>query len=200
MKKERKFLQLITLAGVVTILLLPCFGCVRSQDWDKKNDEVESLYNQKNYEAAEKAATVALEIAEKNYGPQHINVAKSLNNLAMIYRAQGEIDRAVEYYNNALELKRKILDADNPSIANTLNNLGVLYAASDDYLKAESMFKDALRIWTKKPDENVDSMIFALDNLVRLYKRMGDQEEAAKYKKLLDKLTPSIPLQNPSGY
>jgi len=52
------------------------------------NTEVLELYNAGQYDRAVNVATKALHTAETTHGPEHPDVAVSLNNLALVYHAQ----------------------------------------------------------------------------------------------------------------
>ena len=58
----------------------------------------------------------ALAIAEKALGPEHPNVATSLNNLAELYRAQGQYAEAEPFYKRALAIWEKALGPEHPSV------------------------------------------------------------------------------------
>jgi hypothetical protein len=49
-----------------------------------------TLYRAGRHDRAVVVARKALEVAEQNLGPDHPDVATSLNNLAVLYRARGE--------------------------------------------------------------------------------------------------------------
>ncbi len=74
------------------VLLLACLGsfatCTRKgagAEWQALNKECLDLYQKGNYERAVEVGKQALQIAEKNVGPDHPDVATSLNNLAVLY-------------------------------------------------------------------------------------------------------------------
>ena len=56
-------------------------------EWDVLNDEVKELYSTGKYDRGVVVAKKALDVAQKNAGPDHPDVAQSLNNLAWLYRA-----------------------------------------------------------------------------------------------------------------
>ncbi len=62
-------------------------------EWDILNQEAQTLYQEGNYDRAVVVAKKSLEVAEKNAGPDHADVAFSLEKLAGLYRA---IDRKKE--------------------------------------------------------------------------------------------------------
>ena len=56
-------------------------------EWDALNREVMELYRAGEYDRAVAVAQKALHTAERNVGPDHPDVATSLENLAALYRA-----------------------------------------------------------------------------------------------------------------
>jgi tetratricopeptide (TPR) repeat protein len=68
-------------------------------------------------------------VAEKSFGPEHPNIATSLNNLAELYRAQGQYEEAEPLYRRALAISEKALEPDHPDVATILNNLALLHQA-----------------------------------------------------------------------
>lgn len=56
-------------------------------------------------------------------GKYHPDVAKQLNNLALLCQNQGKYEEVVYYYSRALEIYESKLGADDPNVAKTKNNL-----------------------------------------------------------------------------
>ena len=75
---------------------------------------------------------------EKTLGAQHPGTALSLNNLAELYRVQGDYAAAEPLYKRALAIREKTLGAQHPSTATSLNNLALLYDSQGDYATAET--------------------------------------------------------------
>jgi len=96
-------------------------------EWERLNDEVESLNEQGLYDRAEVVAKKALAVAEKAVGPDHCSVVISLGKLAALYRAQGQYTQAEPLHTRALAIVEKILGPDNSFVAISLNNLAGLY-------------------------------------------------------------------------
>jgi tetratricopeptide (TPR) repeat protein len=65
----------------------------------------------------------ALEIKKKNYGEDHIEYAKTLQNLCISLKSLGEYENAKEGYLKALEIDKKHYGEDNVEYAITLQNL-----------------------------------------------------------------------------
>jgi tetratricopeptide (TPR) repeat protein len=75
----------------------------------------------------------ALRILETALGPDHPDVATSLNNLAALYRVQGNYGAAEPLYQRALRIWETALGPDHPNVATSLNNLAALYDAQGMY-------------------------------------------------------------------
>ncbi len=66
-------------------------------------------------------------IREAQLGADHPDTATSLNNLAGLYDAMGQYEKALPLYERALAISEAQLGADHPSTATSLNNLAGLY-------------------------------------------------------------------------
>ena len=104
------------------------------------------LYRTCKYDGAVVVAKKALEVAEKNVGPNHPAVATSLNNLAELYRAQGQYAQAEPLYQRALAIVEKALGPDHPEVAENLDNLTALYRATKRDEESETLEQRAARI------------------------------------------------------
>ena len=84
---------------------------------------------QGQYAAAEPLYKRSLETREKYLGPDHPDVATSLNNLASCYQSQGQYTAAEPLCKRSLAINEKALGPDHPDVATSLNNLAgfVLY-------------------------------------------------------------------------
>ena len=118
-------------------------------EWEILNQEVLELYRTGKYDRAVVVATKALEVAEQNVGPDHSDVAASLNNLAELYRTQGEYAKAETLFNRSLAIWEKALRPDHPDVAQSLNNLALLYESQGEYAKAEPLFNRSLAMREK---------------------------------------------------
>ena len=69
-------------------------------------------------------------------GREHPDVATSLNNLALLYRAQGRFAEAEPLNKRALAIHEKVLGGEHQDVASGLYFLALLYvrtAATDSY-------------------------------------------------------------------
>jgi tetratricopeptide (TPR) repeat protein len=104
------------------------------------------LSERARYRETEPLYQRALAIREQALGPAHPDVATSLNNLAEIYRVQGEYTKAESLHQRALTIREQVLEPDHPDVATSLNNLAGLYHGQGQYAQAEPLYKQALTI------------------------------------------------------
>jgi tetratricopeptide (TPR) repeat protein len=76
---------------------------------------------------------------KKTLGPDHPNVAASLNNLASLYYAQGAYAKAEPLCRRSLALREKALGPDHPDVALSLENYAALLRKLDRTAEAETM-------------------------------------------------------------
>ncbi len=72
----------------------PVFGQGSGSEWDTLMQEVVEFHRTGKYDRGVVIARKALQVAEKNDGPEHPNVVRSLNFLAMLYGKQGQYAQA----------------------------------------------------------------------------------------------------------
>ena len=130
------------------------------------------------YTQAEPLYARALAIYEKTLGPEHPDLATSLNNLAMLSYAQGAYAKAEPLHARALAIREKALGPEHPELAMSLNNLAMLYYPQRAYAKAAPLFARALAIWEKALGPNHLHVAMSLNNLAMLYDAQGAYAKA----------------------
>lgn len=100
--------------------------------------------------------------------------ASLLNNIAGIYRATGELDKALECYQMSLNLQPN--DIEKSTI---YNNMALIYEQKGDYQKSIECFYKAIEIDEIHKDYTHAAM-YKL-NLAETYRRAKDLEKAEKY-------------------
>src|SRR5260370_1130741 len=75
------------------------------------------LDDRARYREAEPLLKRALAIREQQLGPQHPDTASSLNNLALLYRAQGKYEQAEPLLKRALAICEQQLGSEHPNTA-----------------------------------------------------------------------------------
>ena len=109
------------------------------------NNLAELYRAQGRYADAEPLYKRSLAICEKALGPDHPDVATSLNNLAVLYKLKVAMPMPNRCTSDRWRLG-KSLGPDHPDVAVSLNNLAVLYASQGRYADAEPLYKRSLAI------------------------------------------------------
>ena len=94
---------------------------------------------QGNYAEAEPFYRRSLAIREKVLGPEHPDVAQSLNNLALLYHDQGHYVLAAPLYRRSLTIWEKALGPEHPNVAQSLENYAALLRNTGRPKKAAEM-------------------------------------------------------------
>jgi tetratricopeptide (TPR) repeat protein len=104
------------------------------------------LYNDLRNAAAEPLLKRSLTLREKALGPDHLDVAASLEGLAALHARQGRSTSAEPLYQWAVVILEKALGADHPEVARCLTKLVGVYNARGEFAKAEPFCRRALAI------------------------------------------------------
>ena len=112
------------------------------------------LGKRNKFKEAEVLCKRALDIREKCLGAFHPDVAKQLNNLALLCQNQGKYDDVESYYKRAIEIYQKTLGIDDPNVSKTKNNLASAYLKQQKYKEAEQIYKDVLTRAQEKEASN----------------------------------------------
>ena len=81
-------------------------------------------------------------------------MAKSLNNLGVLYRAQGKYAEAEPLFKQALAIKKKVLGSEHPGVATSLENYAALLRKTGRSAEAAKIEARAKAIRAKHAEEN----------------------------------------------
>jgi tetratricopeptide (TPR) repeat protein len=127
----------------------------------------------------------ALAIYEDIYKIQYrlndlTGLSATTNNLANIYKKQGDTEKAIEYHLKSLAIKER--NNDKLGVGISYNNLGSIYKDQGDLASAVNCFSKALKLFESQKDNR--QVANALNNLGRIYQNQGDLNKAFEnYKK-----------------
>jgi len=130
------------------------------------------------YTQAEVLLSQACGVREHAMGPEHPDVAHSLDDLASLYWCQGKYSEAESLYRRALMIKEQQLGPQHLDTAETLNNLAVLSFHQGWYSEAESLYRRALTIKEQQLGMEHSKTADTLNNLAVLYRNQGRYSEA----------------------
>jgi CHAT domain-containing protein len=165
--------------GVFLALLLMIPAAAQEADQLKRagelNSEVLRHLNEGHYREGIPKGREALAIREQALGPDHPDVATSLNNLARLLQENGEYTEARPLYERSLKIRERVSGPNHPEVATSLNSLGYLLYLAGDYATARPVLERALKIrdQTFRPDHPVIAVTLTNLGLV-LHHGVGD--------------------------
>ena len=115
-----------------------------------------------------------LAIREAILSPDHLDTARSLNNLGALLKTMGELADARIYMERALAIREAVLGPDHPDTAITIDNLGTLLFSVGDLAAARPHFERALAIREAELGEDHPDTARSLNNLAFLLDSLGD--------------------------
>lgn len=128
-----------------------------------------------DFQRANELFLSSLKIAEE-YGHQGTE-AYALLGIGLVFQAQGDLDQALEYMNQALEIYGQIKDFKELSRAN--NNIAIIYLMRGEYDTSLSYFRKSAEATEASGDK--EALIGGLMNLGGLLGQLGKTDEALTY-------------------
>ncbi|MBD3236830.1 MAG: tetratricopeptide repeat protein, partial [Candidatus Eisenbacteria bacterium] len=126
-----------------------------------------------NLERAESQFRAALETRRQLFGEMHLDVAASMNDLAIYLRKTGDLAAAEPHYRRALEIREALLEPDDPMLAESTHNLGAFLHASGKLAEAESYMARAQTIFRKAYGAEHPIVILSLLSLAQVRQERG---------------------------
>jgi tetratricopeptide (TPR) repeat protein len=126
------------------------------------------------YAAARPLLARTLAIHEKTFGPEHSSTAGSLNNLAALLHAGGDLAGARPLFERAVAIFGNTLGPEHPSTVPSLNNLALLLQDQNDLIGGRALFERALAIREQALGAEHLDTAQSLNNLAGLLRAQGD--------------------------
>jgi len=167
---------LVLAALCLWLVARPC-GAAEGPDLPERaarlKGEVDQLFRQGRYAEAVPRAREALAILEQALGPDHVDVATGLIDLAVLQKTLGEFDQAEPLLRRALAIAEKRFGPEDPTVARSLSNLGDLYWRQGRPDQAEPLFRRALAIREKALGPEHAAVVPDLNGLAEIYVAQG---------------------------
>lgn len=178
--KHKAWNRLFIAATLVVIVISSSLGAQEGsiQEANQLNAQAAELAGQGRYREAIPLAEHVVEILEKALGPEHMDTAAALSDLAWLYKASGEYAKAEPLFKRALAIYEEVPGPEDPYTATALNNLAALYQVTGDYAKAEPLYQRALAIDEKVLGPEHPDTAASLTRLAGLYKVFGEYAKA----------------------
>ena len=116
----------------------------------------------------------ALALREKLYGPDHLMVALSLNNLAGVPLTLGKLEEARKLHERALAIRERVLGPISADVAVSLNAIASIDESEDKLDEAERGFRRAIKIWETVLGPDHPDVAVAHNNLGNLLRTKED--------------------------
>jgi len=154
-------------------------GCVERESWEAARSLVWAVEDYLDMQGHWTERVTALEMgvkAAQGLGHRRDEGA-FLGNLGLAYSDLGQVERAIEYFQQALAIAREIGDRRNEG--NHLGNLGLAYRALGQVERAIEYHEAALAIAREIGDRRMEGN--AVGNLGNAYRALGQVERAIEY-------------------
>lgn len=154
-------------------------GAAQDASWEISMQAATKAYREDDLAEAERQLSAALEQAQA-FGPQDPRLASTLNNLGVLYYAQGKYREAEPIHKRALAIREKVLGRENADVAQSLNNLASVYGALGRLAEAEALYARCLAIREQALGKNHPEVAKTLENYAEVLRIRGRRAEAAK--------------------
>jgi CHAT domain-containing protein/Tfp pilus assembly protein PilF len=122
-------------------------------DKDRSLEEARKLTRESNRvlgegkpNEARPLAERALAIREEALGPDHVEVASTVNTLANIHYQLDDYNGAEVLFERALAIREKTLSPDHPDLADSMAGLAIVYYVEGKYSRVKPLYDRALEI------------------------------------------------------
>ncbi|MEO6304926.1 MAG: tetratricopeptide repeat protein [Bacteroidia bacterium] len=145
------------------------------------DDAAWAPYNQELYNLSEKLVNSDNALIILKAKNAH---AYSLDNLGYLYNKDGNVQKALEYFNKCLKLRIELNDKNGQG--ESLNNIGFVYNNLGDIDKGLNYLEQSLKL--QEQINNKTGIALALNNLAFIYSGQNDKTRALEYYKRSMKL------------
>lgn len=91
-----------------------------------------------------------IRLVSERHGDDHLDVARGLNALGVLYCETRRHESAIGLFDRALSISREHLPPDDPGLAAVLNNMACAHHALGHHRQAESCYREALMIYEQR--------------------------------------------------
>lgn len=130
------------------------------------------------YDESLQLSSRALEIAEKELGPDHIFVARILNDFGLAQRDKGNYQAALPLLQRAYSINQKSLKAENPQTLESYKSIADYYQKTREYAKSEKIYREILEVYERTFGKDHKILAPALTNFGLLMIDLNDLTQA----------------------
>jgi TonB family protein len=141
--------------------------------------KVVELFNQSRFEEALPLAKRALELREKNLGPDHELVQAAILNVAEICKVTKRYAEARKFFERLLTTYERKFGNDDAGVAAMLDKVAVVAFLQGDFDQSEKNYQRALSVRESVFGKNSQEVAASLFSLAEFYRFTGKFERAA---------------------
>jgi eukaryotic-like serine/threonine-protein kinase len=120
----------------------------------------------------------ALALGRRSLGPDHVSIARSLNQLGVLNRERGDLPRAQALLEESLAMRRRLLGSDDKDVAATLVELAGVFRDRGLDAQAEPLIRESLAIRRKLFGDVHRDTAASVNELALLLWSRGDLDAA----------------------
>ncbi|XP_071791220.1 nephrocystin-3-like [Asterias amurensis] len=120
----------------------------------------------------------SLQLQELATGPDSLELAKTLNELGVLYYLQSDTSNAELNLQRSLSIRESFLGEQHLDVAQSLNNLAALYNDNKELSKAGVLYERVLFIRKALLPAHHPTVVSSIRNLGMLYRKQGKYAEA----------------------
>ncbi|MFZ0848824.1 MAG: CHAT domain-containing tetratricopeptide repeat protein [Hyphomicrobiaceae bacterium] len=168
------------LVGLIAALAIGSGGKVSAQQQDiaTLTRQIEQMVTEGRVTEALPIARRAIDLMERERGPNDLELANAMNALALLHMQLGQYADAEPLYKRALSIREKVLGNEHTAVGATLHSLAALYVYQGHYMDAEALYQRALGIKEKALGPDHSQVATTLHNLAVLLAMQGRYGEA----------------------
>jgi tetratricopeptide (TPR) repeat protein len=163
---------------------LNCLGVLHYHANSSENDDSES--NDSKIRAISNSSTdkamelfqQALALRKDCLGPDHVDVATTLNNIGRIHVQSDEFDKALEYYQDALCIRRVSLGTNSLDYAATAFNAGQSLHQMGQLTEAIELYHEFLRVASIKFGKSHRDVAVVLSGIAQIHQEQKNYDMA----------------------
>lgn len=129
----------------------------------------------------------SLDLIQRRFGPEHLDVADACHELALSYDFQGAYSKALELYEKAKKIRINKLGPDHAEVGTVYYNLARVHQHLGQYEKAIELHSKALEIKQLKLGKNHYRVAYSFQDLASCYIATAQYNKAIElYEKALE--------------
>ena len=138
-------------------------------------------YRQGRHADAQRAYERSVELGEAALGPDHPELARTVNNLGEVHRIQGHTSAAEHAFERCIAIWERAFGRDHPQLAPPFNGLGTLAYDRGDMPAAAAHFERVRDLLERSAGPDHPDVGSVTSNLAEVYLRQGNLAESHRH-------------------